>query len=56
VTGKFEIEGKKDCLHVGEDGGECEKPHFDEMGNQAFVWGSAERLVKGTEACVEEVP
>jgi hypothetical protein len=46
VAGKFEIEGKEYSLHVGKDRGECKKPHFDQMWDEAVIGGAAEGLVK----------
>jgi len=33
VAGEFEVKGEEDGLHVGQDGGKCEEPHFDEVRN-----------------------
>ena len=55
IAGKFEVKREEDGLHVGQDGGECEKPHFDKMRDDALVRDAVERCVEGGEARVEEV-
>ena len=55
MTGKLEVEREENGLHIRQDRGKCEQPHFYEVRYKAIVRGAAEGLVEGSEACVEQV-
>ena len=52
---EFEVEREEDGLEEGQDGGEYDEPHFDEVRDEAVVWDVAEGLVERAKPGLEEL-